>query len=129
MTAIVQALLAELNLTPENDISNAAATFTDVIKGYVRTIQDNASMKSVERENEVLSELYKAFFEYSVAWAAVERGKAIKIENHPEAARLKQAASNALDDLQKNITRFVLAYTHIDRCVGYVHGEMQKKRT
>lgn len=126
MTAIVQALLGELNLTPENDISNAASSFTDVIKGYVRTIQDNASMKNMERENEILNALYKAFFEYSVSWAAVERGKSIKIENHPEAAKLKKTAADALDDLQKNITRFVLAYTHIDRCSGYVHNEMQK---
>lgn len=126
MTAIVQALLGELNLRPENDISNAASSFTDVIKGYIRTIHDNASMKSADRENEILAALYQAFFEYSVSWANIERGKAIKIENHPEAERLKQAAAKALEGLQKNIIRYVVAYANIDRAMGFVHKEMKK---
>ncbi|MCB1532080.1 MAG: hypothetical protein KDJ35_04330 [Alphaproteobacteria bacterium] len=126
MSAIVRALLGELDLTPENDISNAAAAFTDVVKGYVRTIQDNPDMKNAARENDILSSLYQAFFKYSLEWAAQERKKTVRVQNHAEAAKLKQAAAEALEDLQKNILRFALVYAHIDRCSGFVHQEMLK---
>lgn len=126
MSAIVQALLGEINLTPENDISNAASSFTDVVKGYVRTIQDNASLLSVEAENKILSGLYASFFDYALAWAKKERTQTARIQNHPDATALKSSAASALGDLQKNILRFVFAYAHIDRCVGYVRMQMQK---
>lgn len=126
MGVIAQALVKELNLTPENDISNAASTFTDVVKGYIRTIQDDPSMETIEKEEEILKTIYKEFFDYSVKWAASERKKYMKVKNHPEADKLKKQASDALNDLQKNIVRFALCYMHIDRCAAVVHEEIKK---
>mgnify|MGYP000480578282 CR=1 FL=1 len=126
MGVIAKALLGDLDLTPDNDISNAAASFTDVVKGYVRTIQDSASMAGQEQEDEILAALYQEFFDYSMQWAAAERQKSAKIQNHAEAARLKQQASAALKDLQKNITRIVLCYAHLGRCMGVVHDTIVK---
>lgn len=124
---IAKALLSQIKLSPDLDISNAASAFTDVVKGYMRYIEDDASMEEQKKaeEEKVIGELFEVFFQYSSKWAEAERKKYLNQKDDPEAKKLKEQASNALKALQDSIIRFSLIYMHIGRCAAVVHKDMK----
>lgn len=115
-----------LNLTPDTEISNAASKFLEQVKALMGQVQNNASEQTAGTEEEALSALYQGFFEYAMQWAGQERGKNINQQNHPDAAALKEAASEALNDLQDNIIAFALCYMRLGRSMGLINQKISE---
>ncbi|HBR67893.1 MAG TPA: hypothetical protein DEA55_00780 [Rhodospirillaceae bacterium] len=113
-----------LGLEPGTEISNAASVFLEQVKEYMNSVQANPSEAHVKAEENALLMLYRSFFQYALEWAGQERKKFVKQPNHPDAAKLKKKAAEALNDLQDNIIKFALTYMRLNRSMGIIQNEL-----
>lgn len=124
MTDITKAI-QNLTFDPGMDISHAAAKTAETVQLYSAYVRNSGKIDDKEREHKTLELLYKRFFDYTDSWLLNIQNQKPYQEKDLDAANLKQKASNAINEIQRNIVRFAGIYMHIDRCTGIVAHELK----
>lgn len=123
----VNEFLRKLDLEGSDDIVLVERKFLDKVRQRIQAVAEHYDEDQLGQEEKWLADFHQDFFQYSVLWAREQMSRNRGAKQLPEAANLKRAAKEIMDDLQKNIVTYASCYMQINRFVTLVRDDIKKE--